>query len=313
MNLTRRGDVFEVMVWRCRIRWTIAGVAGLGVALCLAAGVVLCEAAIRVPKKATPETYFAGSNLRAVQIAASDGAVLRAWLFTPENGNGNSVIALHGIADSRAGVMGLARLFVENQYSVLTPDNRGHGESGGELATYGLREADDVHRWVDWLKASEHPRHVFGMGESLGAGVLLQSLAGERRFSAVVAECPFASFEGVAEDRVAQRIPGPQLMRRALAVPMVWSGFLYARMKYGLDFRAASPEDALAGSATPVLLIHGLADTNIYPRHSQTLAVRSPRNTTLWLVPGARHTAAFGSAPVEFPRRVLGWFADHAR
>jgi alpha-beta hydrolase superfamily lysophospholipase len=239
--------------------------------------------------------------------------VLRAWLFTPENGNGDYVIALHGISDSRGGVMGLARLFAENRYAVLAPDSRGHGESGGELVTYGVREADDVHRWVDWMIATEHPRNVYGMGESLGAGVLLQSLARERRFSAVVAECPFANFEGVAEDRVAQRIPGPLFLRRALAMPMVWSGFLYARVRYGLDFRNASPEIAVEHTETPVLLIHGLADTNIYPGHSKILAARNPGKISLWLVPGARHTAAYDAAPLEFRTRVLGWFADHRR
>jgi hypothetical protein len=250
---------------------------------------------------------------RNVEITASDGAVLRAWLFTPENGNGDYVIALHGISDSRGGVMGLARLFVENRYAVLAPDSRGHGESGGELVTYGVREADDVHRWVDWMIATEHPRNVYGMGESLGAGVLLQSLARERRFSAVVAECPFANFEGVAEDRVAQRIPGPLWMRRVVALPMVWSGFLYARVRYGLDFRNASPEIAVEHTETPVLLIHGLADTNIYPGHSKILAARNPGKISLWLVPGARHTAAYDAAPLEFRTRVLGWFADHRR
>jgi pimeloyl-ACP methyl ester carboxylesterase len=93
---------------------------------------------------------------------------------------------------------------------------------------------------------------------------------------------------------------------------MVWSGFLYARVRYGLDFRAASPETALVGNTTPVLLIHGLADTNIYPRHSQNLAAQNP-HITLWLVPGAGHTAALGAAPLEFQRRVLGWFFDHRR
>jgi dipeptidyl aminopeptidase/acylaminoacyl peptidase len=275
--------------------------------------VVLCENAVRVPKRATAEISFAHAVRRNVEITASDGAVLRAWLFTPENGNGDYVIALHGISDSRGGVMGLARLFVENRYAVLAPDSRGHGESGGELVTYGVREADDVHRWVDWMIATEHPRNVYGMGESLGAGVLLQSLARERRFSAVVAECPFANFEGVAEDRVAQRIPGPLWMRRVVALPMVWSGFLYARVRYGLDFRNASPEIAVEHTETPVLLIHGLADTNIYPGHSKILAARNPGKISLWLVPGARHTAAYDAAPLEFRTRVLGWFADHRR
>jgi uncharacterized protein len=176
-----------------------------------------------------------GWGRRAVQITARDGAVLRAWLFTPEGSNGSAVMVLHGISDSRAGVMGLARLFVENHYTVLASDNRGHGESGGGEVTYGLREADDVHRWVDWLIASQHPRNVYGMGESLGAGVLLQALGGERRFSAVVAECPFADFERVAEDRVAQRIPGPAFARRSLAVTLVGSGFLYARIWVGFS------------------------------------------------------------------------------
>ena len=102
-------------------------------------------------------------------------ATLRAWLFTPENANRNCVVALHRISDTRTGLLGLARLLVENHYTVLAPDSRGHGESGGELVTHGLREAGDVHRWVDWLIASEHPRNVFGMGKSLAAGVLLQS------------------------------------------------------------------------------------------------------------------------------------------
>ena len=191
------------------------------------------------------------------------------------------------------GVMGLARLFVENGYAVLTPDNRGHGESGGGVVTYGLRKRDDVHRWVDWLVQAEHPRNVYGMGESLNARSLTLSVW----------------------RRIGWRSGFQALLsaRRALAVPMVWSGFLYARMRYGLDFRAASPEATIGNMATPVLLIHGLADTNIYPAHSEMLAARNPRNITLWLVPGAGHTAALGVAPLEFRRRVLGWFAEHER
>lgn len=298
----------RVMDWRRRFGWAAAGA---GLALWLAAGAVLCENSVHVPKRATADVRFAGANRRDVQIVASDGAALRGWFFTPEAGNGNAVMVLHGISDSRGGVMGLARLFVENHYSVLAPDNRGHGESGGELVTYGLRERDDVRRWVDWLEASEHPRNVYGMGESLGAAVLLQSLERETRFSAVVAECPFADFERVAVDRVAQRVPGPAALGRVLAGPMVWSGFLYARMKYGVDFRGASPENAVVGARTPVLLIHGSADTNVYPAHAGALMKRNPEHITLWLVPGARHTAAFGTAPEEFRRLVLGWFSEH--
>jgi len=68
-----------------------------------------------------------------------------------------------------------------------------------------------------------------------------------------------------------------------------------------VDLWRASPEDILNGTSTPVLLIHGMDDTNVYPAHSQTLATRNPRNVELWLAPGARHMTV---------HRTARWFAD---
>ncbi len=280
--------------------------------LCAAGGILLCETAVHVRRLgALPSPAFAVP--RDVSIVARDGVLLRAWRFAPERGNGNCVITLHGVGDDRRGTLGLAQLFLENGYVVFLPDARAHGESGGAIATYGLLERDDVHRWVDWLFASEHPRNVFGMGESMGAGILLQSLAVEKRFSAVVAESPFANFEKIAEYRVAQRLPVGGSVAMAVAKPLVWSGFLYARSRYGIDLRAADPAGVVASASTPILLIHGLRDTNIPPEQSRALMARNPRHITLWLVPGATHTGAFAAAPEQFRSRVLQWFSDHAQ
>ena len=284
----------------------------LGIILWIAAGIVLTESAIRVPKHAVPAAPPIACKWRRVQTTGADGAVLRAWLLFPNHANGDVVIILHGIGDTRTGPAGLAPMFLDRGYTVLLPDSRGHGESGGELVTYGLRERDDVHRWVDWLIADQHPRHLFGLGESLGAATLIQSLAVEHRFNAIVAEAPFANFERVAIDRVAQRLPLSAGLAHMAATPPVWSGFIYARLRYGLDFRPVSPEEVIGTVSTPVMLIHGLADTNIYPEHSRILAARNPRSTTLWLVPGATHTQAVAAAPEEFRSRVLGWFASHS-
>jgi dipeptidyl aminopeptidase/acylaminoacyl peptidase len=290
-------------------RWATAAVL-TGACVLAAGGVVLTETALHVRRiRPTPVPTF--GSWREVAIRARDGAVLRGWLVSPETSNGNCVVTLHGVAGGRRGTSGLAQLFAENHYKVLMPDSRAHGESGGEIATYGLLERDDVHRWVDWLIASEHPRNVFAMGESLGAGVLLQSLAVEHRFSAVVVESPFADFKQIAEYRVAQRAPIGGPVAYAFAKPLVWSGFLYARWKYGMDFSAANPADVVANVSTPILLIHGLEDTNIPPEHSRVLASLNPKSITLWLVPGAVHTRAFAAAPEQFRSRVLGWFAEH--
>ena len=97
--------------------------------------------------------------------------------------------------------------------SALSRGARGHGLSGG-LATFGLKESDDIHRWTDWLEDTYHPHCVYGLGESMGAAQLLQSLAKEARFCAIVAESPFATFREVAYARFGREFhTGPWLGR----------------------------------------------------------------------------------------------------
>lgn len=246
-----------------------------------------------------------------MEIAARDGARLVASLYTPARWNGGAVLVLHGISDSRGSEIGFAHLFLSRGYIVLTPDNRAQGESGGDFVTYGVLEADDVHRWVSWLIRERHPNNIYGLGESLGGAVLIESLTVEHRFNAIVAESAFASLARVARDRVAERLPIPRALGRILAAPFVSSAFLYGRLRYGLDLSQASAEAAIAETATPVLLIHGLSDTKTSPENSKILAASDPRSAQLWLVPGARHTGASAAAPREFEERVLDFFAAY--
>lgn len=308
-----------------KARVGFAALLAIGVAAILVVvvvgGAVICEGALRVPRRAipaspltalTPEQAQAIGEWRSVEIPAADGAVLRGWLLLPRASNGGYITALHGIADSRIGQLGLASLSLRNHYAVLLPDSRGHGASGGDLVTYGLRESADVRRWYDWLKRTEHPRNIYGFGESLGGSILLQSLPITPGFSAVAAECPYASFRGIAEYRVAQRLPIPGWLAEPGAAALVWSGFVYARWKYGLDFRMVSPENAISQTKVPILLIHGLADAKTPVINSRTLAARNHARVTLWLVQGARHTGAYQAAPAEFERRVIRWFSEHS-
>jgi len=118
-------------------------------------------------------------DFRDVELKAADGVTLRAWFLRPPDASGAAVILLHGVSYNRMGMYGYGRWLVQNRYSVLLPDARAHGNSEG-LASYGLKESDDIHRWIDWIETNEHPSCVYGLGESMGAAQLLQSLPGER-------------------------------------------------------------------------------------------------------------------------------------
>ncbi len=246
-------------------------------------------------------------ELADIAIAAQDGATLRGWSIRPPNGNGNAVILLHGLGDNRTGTTGYAELLLRHGFSVLMPDARGHGLSGGNLATFGLLESDDIGRWLDWVQENDHPVCIFGLGESMGAAQLLQSLRTETRFCAIVAESPFASFREIGYDRVGQRFNTGPWLGRTILRPIVEFAFLYARWKYKLDFEQVSPEDAVPQTKVPILLIHGKVDSNIPVRHSRLVAARNS-SILLWEVPNADHCGAMSAAPDEFSEKILAWF-----
>jgi Serine aminopeptidase, S33 len=151
---------------------------------CLTAGIFVADGTLHPARRPlTPEAsttmrdiaHRLDSDLADVSIRTPDGATLRAWTIQPRHAHGDAVILLHGLADNRIGMTGYAQLFLARGFTVLLPDARAHGSSGGELATYGLLERNDIQQWFDFLLAQDHPHCIFGFGESMGAAELLQS------------------------------------------------------------------------------------------------------------------------------------------
>lgn len=300
-----------------RFRWLLVlSVLYLGV--CAVGGIYLADGTLhpaRRPLSGEDTATFKSAvremrgELQDVLITTSDQVILRGWLLRPAAGNGKAAIVLHGLGDNRLGMTGYAELLLAHGYTVLLPDARAHGVSGGELATYGLLEREDIRRWVDFLSSTTQPHCIYGMGESMGAAELLQSLPEGTRFCAVVAESPFSTFREIAYDRMGQPFHAGPWLGRILLRPMVEIAFLRVRWKYGLDMQRVSPQDAVARSHIPVLLIHGQIDRNIPVRHSRAIHRAAPQSV-LWEVPGADHCGAIAAAPQEFEARILAWFTS---
>src|SRR5258705_4872534 len=151
--------------------------------------VVLTEGALHIRDRAAPNPRAANNLARATnstwepaRITAADGIPLEGWLFRPADGGGSAVMLLHGVGDSRLGMMEHAHYLLDAGFIVLVPDFRGHGSSGGDITTYGIREAGDVHAWAEWLFRERGIHRLYGMGESLGAAIRLQPLPPDPRF-----------------------------------------------------------------------------------------------------------------------------------
>ena len=319
MQPSSRPEVSTSRFRRAR-RILLAGVVAY-LALSIVAGTVIADFSLkrrRLPLRhqqtfaATVRSWF-NAALEDVSITAADGVMLKGCYVHPREYNGHAVILLHGITDNREGVTGYGRLFLEHGYAVLLPDARGHGESGGELATYGLKEPEDIHRWVSWLYDHDPPQCVYGFGESYGAVLMLQSLWAERRYCAVVVESPFSTAREMSYERVSGPLHLGPWFGKTLGQPVIWSAVIYARLRYGIHLLQPNPLEAVTHSTTPVLLIHGEDDRNIAPRHSEIMAAAAPDHVQLWLIPHAGHTMAWTAAHHEFEQRVLAWFTSHRK
>lgn len=298
----------------------LAVLCALYLTLCIVAGVVIADASLRLPHKPLSHRQEAaavarqefGAVLQDVSIPAADSVLLKAWYVHPRDFNGSTVVLMHGITDNREGIAGYAELFLKHGYAVLLPDARAHGESGGRLATYGIQESDDLHRWVSWLFEHDSPRCVYGFGESYGAALILQSLKSEPRYCAVAVEDSFSTAREMSFERVSGPLHMGSWFGRTLGRPIIAAADFYSRRRYGIDLLQPSPLDAVAHSSVPILLIHGMLDRSINPRHALILAQAAPDHVQLWLVPDAWHTGAWSAAHDEFESRVLGWFSEHA-
>ena len=287
-----------------------------------------------------------GSTREDFDVRAPDGVLLRGWKVRPKNPNGSWVLLFHGVADNRVGVIGQSEFLLRAGYSVVMMDARAHGASGGPIATYGWLERNDTHAITDELVRSEvgryadeqlrsaklilvpaedsdlkkpvhppvplpgAPLHIFALGESMGAGIALQSAAADPRIEAVVAEASFANLhEGTYDYAGLRKFPW---LGKTLFAPFTWT-LLYRDEKLaGFPVAEVSPQKAVAARAFPVLLICDEKDVALPCRHSEMIygAARGPKQ--LWVVPGAYHTAAFGFFPEEFRRRVLAFFAENS-
>jgi fermentation-respiration switch protein FrsA (DUF1100 family) len=249
-----------------------------------------------------------GVRLEPVALVAVDGVPLAGWLFTRGAAARGTVIVTHGSGGSRDHATPYAEFLVDAGFDVLAPDARGHGESGG-LATYGIREADDLRRWAAWIRQRAPGRCIFALGSSMGGAHALMAEAAAPTFCAIVSDSAYATFLDAGLDRVARPL-GLGDAGRWVGRPAAYAGIGYVRLRYGVNLLEARPVAAIARIHAPVLLIHGEADRNTPAYHAVALAAAQPA-AELWLVAGATHTAAWRGAPREFPRRIVAFFRRH--
>ena len=244
-----------------------------------------------------------GATKTDFNVRAPDGVELRGWKVRPPSPNDDWVLLFHGVSDNRTGVLGAAEILLRHGYSVVMMDSRAHGESDGDMATYGWKERYDTVGITNALYATEKVSHLYALGVSMGAAIALQSAAVESRIEGVIAEDPLSNLREVSYDYTG--LHWSPLLGETLFRPAAMTGMAALAKAGGFNPDDVSPEKAVAARPFPILLICGTRDRTIPCRHAERIyrAARGPKE--LWIVQGAGHASALGRDPAGYEQHVI--------
>lgn len=254
-----------------------------GTALTLAAGAVLGwlafglliynvqDALVFSPRPLSPSRLERIATLypqaEDIEIAASDGTVLRGWLLPPAETPAPLVIVFSGNAGEASSYFELSQWLPDMAWAFV--NYRGYGASGGTPSDAAL--FSDATAIFDYLASRPDidGDNVFALGGSLGTGVATY-LAAHRPLAGVVLFSPYDSIgAGVAQD----------------LVPWLPTGLFF---RHRFDAAAHAPN-----ATAPVLAVVGEDDQVIRPARSLELLRHWGGPYELITVPGGDHYSIY--------------------
>jgi pimeloyl-ACP methyl ester carboxylesterase len=180
--------------------------------------------------------------------------------------------------------------FTKRGYDVIAYDSRAHGESTGDICTYGYFEKSDLHRVIDAIQDSR----IVLVGSSMGAAVALQEAADDPRVITVVAAESFSDLRTVAHERA------PFFLTEGA----VRNAFKVAEQRGHFKIDDVDVAAAASRVKAPILLIHGADDRDTFPAHSQRIFAVVEGQKRLLLVPGAHHNESLNAVWTDVERWV---------
>lgn len=231
----------------------------------------------------SPADYFL--KYESVDLTSSAGR-LKGWYVPSRNEDRPIVLVTHGLGANKENFLAAVLLVNSLDYGALIVDFRAHGDSDGEVTTFGYLEAEDIQAAVDWIQSSYPGRPIYALAYSMGGAAVLRAAARTDPFEKLIIDSSFAAAETVARGSVIRHFGWFQTP--AWAVGRCW-GWLIS----GVDLADHQPIQSIGKlQDRPILLIHGTDDRLIPPAESERLARAAGGNATLWLVEKAGHTGS---------------------
>ena len=243
------------------------------------------------------EEFHRNTYTEHPEIRTKEGFALRSSYY-PHDGH-KYAIMIHGYTGSRREMQSIASMYYSWGFSVLTPDNRAHGESEGKYIGMGWLDKDDIQLWMEWIRNKDKDAKIVIQGCSMGAATVMMT-AGDNPpgLVAAVEDCGYTSVWDIFSDELKTLFHLP-------AFPVLYMCDVVARLKAGYSIRKASSVEQLKKTSIPMLFIHGSNDRFVRSSmldENYDAKVDGPKEKLL--VEGAAHGESEVVAPDLYYRTI---------
>lgn len=269
---------------------------------------------LTIPRRANDAAHWENETKlkpQRFEVVAKDGIKLSAYTLDPSPGvkvRGTAWL-LHGLGNSKAQMLPVAKKLSAAGFRCVAWDSRGHGDSEGKRATYGSREVDDALRVMK--AAREMPSRVKGpeviWAYSMGTAVALQTMPEMPKAKAAVLLAPMSDLSGVMYHQARNHYSGA-------LTPLVPVVRAKVRSTAGFDPKSIRPVDAVKRTNCKMLFIHGERDGTIPPWQSQLLLDQcAPGQGQRILLPGVGHGGVMWDLPEKTGDQAIQFLLEKSR
>ena len=198
-------------------------------------------------------------------VTSFDGYVLHGTFIknhSPAADDKKFCIITHGYTSNRYGSLRYVPTFYDLGYNIYIYDDRHHGANKRCHTTMGYLEKFDL------IEVKRALQNRFGQdikigihGESLGCAISLSALGLTQDFKFCVADCGYSDLELLLTELIGGQMHLPKFF---VKIASFW-----CKVVHGFWFSDVKPCEALKENRTPILFVHGDADSFINKHHSQ--------------------------------------------
>jgi len=239
-------------------------------------------------------------------IRSFDNLKLTGYEYRNRESSHKWSIVVHGYNGRASEMTKYIRHFYEKGYSVVAPDLRGHGNSQGDYIGMGWHDRKDVTQWIQYVLKKDPQAEIALFGISMGGATVMMTSGEElpANVKVIIEDCGYSSVIDEFTYQLKDLFHLPKF-------PVMNAANTITKLRAGYDLNEGSAVKQVAKSKTPMLFIHGDADTFVpFEMLDEVYNAAKVKKEKL-IVPGAGHGEAEKIDSEKYWNTVWGFIGKY--